>query len=200
LALDSILRHFPEIEIALVDHREIKVDVKRGTFFCEDGISWLVENMNRGDAADLIIPAIPVHMVAEWLKKKSDGHFSLVPAPFPKYLMTRIPHPLQNGNSQVYVSHADFLCPDNCGEPESFCSYTGEERKEDMFRLLADLEDTGCTFLVVRSYQLFPGVGGIYPTDMWNLLDSAHDFLDKPLLVATACRCHGVIDCLQFGF
>ncbi len=198
LALESILRHLPEVEITLIDSRATGVDVKGVTFFCEDGINWLVKNLEREGAPDMIIPAIPVHMVAEWMKEKSDGNATLAPAPFPKHLLTRIPHSLQNGDSQAYVSHADFLCPENCGEPELYCSYTGEERKEDMFRLLADLKDTGCTVLVVRSYQLFPGVGGIYPEDMWSLLDSAHNFLDKPLLVATACRCHGVVDCLQY--
>lgn len=198
LAVESIARHLPEAEIFLVDKRAIEVDIRRVTVFGEDGISWLAENMSRENAPDMVIPAIPVHMVAEWLKKKSKGKYTMTPASFPKHLMTRMPHPIQNGDSQVYVSHADFLCPDNCGEPESFCSHTGKERGEDMFRLLENLKDTGCTALVVRSHQLFPGVGGIYPADMWHLLDGAHNFPGKPLLIATACRCHGVVDCLQF--
>lgn len=199
LAMESIVRHIPEVEITLVDKRVIEVDGKAVTSFCGDGVSWLAENMGRDDSPDMVIPAIPVHMLAEWLKTKSEGSYSIVPAPFPKHLMTRLPHPIQNGHSQVYVSHADFLCPDNCGEPELFCSYTGKERGEDMFRLLGKLKDTGCMSLVVRSYQLFPGVGGIYPGDMWRLLDSAYRFPDQPLLIATACRCHGVVDCLQFA-
>jgi len=178
LALESIVRHLPEVEIT--------------------GVSWFAENMSRENAPDMVIPAIPAHVAAEWLKTKSCRNYNIAPAPFPKDLLTRLPHPIQNSDSQVYVSHADFLCPDNCGEPELFCSYTGKERGEDMFRLLENIKGTSCMSIVVRSYQLYPGVGGIYPEDMWSLLDSVHKSPGKPLLVATACRCHGVVDCLQF--
>ncbi len=198
LTLESIRHHLPEVEITLVDKRSMEIDIRGITFFCEDGVSWLAENMGEDNSPDMVIPAIPVHMVAEWLKIKNIRSYNIASVSFPKHLLTRLPHPIQNGDNQVYVSHADFLCPDNCGEPELFCTYTGEERGEDMFRLLENFNDKECTSFVVRSYQLYPGVGGIYPEDMWNLLESVHNSPNRPLLISTACRCHGVVDSLQF--
>lgn len=198
LALESVRSNLPKVEITMIDSRQIETETMGVTHLCEDGIDWLVENLKRDGVVDMIIPAIPIHMVAEWLKKKRSGVHTIAPASFPDHFLTGLPNLVQNGKSQVYVSHADFLCPDNCGEPELLCSYTGEARGEDMFRLLENLHDADCKPLVIRSYQLFPGVGGIYPGDMWSLLDNAHRSLDKTLLISTACRCHGVVDCLQF--
>jgi len=198
LALERISRHLPEVEITLVDNRVQVVAVERVSVVCEEGISWLAENMLREETADMIIPALPVHMVAEWLKLRSGAHYEVSTVPLPEQLVARLPHPITNGDSQLYLSHADFFCPDNCGEPELFCTYTGEERAENMFHLLENIDELPYVPFVVRSYQLFPGVGGIYPGDMWNLLDRLHNFLNKPLLIATACRCHGVVDGLKF--
>ena len=67
-----------------------------------------------------------------------------------------------------------------------------------MFDLIGKLDYSPFIPLVIRSYQLLPGVGGVYPGDMWDLLDCLPAFSGRPLLLATACRCHGVVDGLQF--
>jgi len=198
LALQRILRRWPEVEITLVDNR-VRVSVTgKVTCINEEGIDWLVKNMVRDDGSvDMIIPSLPVHMAAEWLKEKSIKNYSVLPASLPESLLLKFPNPIQNGSSQVYVSHADFFCPDNCGEPEVVCSHTGRARGENMFQLLSNIGDSAFVPLIVRSYQLCPGVGGIYPKDMWKLLDFAQSSLNRSLLIATACRCHGVVDGLQ---
>lgn len=198
LALERIIRYLPDVEITLVDNRVKLAAAAGATVVCEEGISWLADNMQREETVDMIIPSLPVHMVAEWLKLKSSTNYEVSAVPLPEHLVARLPNPIKNGDSQLYLSHADFLCPDNCGEPELFCTYTGKERAEDMFHLLANIDELPYIPFVVRSYQLLPGVGGIYPKDMWNLLDRVNNCLDKPLLIATACRCHGVLDGLQF--
>ena len=199
LALERIIHHLPQVEITLVDVRAQVTGAEGVAVVCEEGISWLAGNMQREETADMIIPSLPVHMVAEWLKLKNSANYEVSAVPLPQHLVARLPNSIKNGDSQLYISHADFLCPDNCGEPEYFCTYTGEERAEDMFHILANIDGSPYVPLVVRSYQLFPGGGGIYPEDMWNILDRLHNFMNKPLLIATACRCHGVVDGLQFG-
>lgn len=198
LALERIIRCFPQVEITLVDVRAQVTGAEGVTVVCEEGISWLADNMQREETADMIIPCLPVHMVAEWMKLKISANYEVSAVPLPTHLVARLPSPIKNGESQLYLSHAEFLCPDNCGEPEIFCTSTGKERAEDMFHLLANIDELPYIPFVVRSYQLLPGVGGIYPEDMWNLLDRVHNCLNKPLLIATACRCHGVLDGLRF--
>jgi hypothetical protein len=198
LALDRVGHHLPGVEITLVDNRQ-EVEAARGvTVVYGDGISWLVDHMRREDAPDMVIPSLPVHMVAEWLKLRCYKKYKASAVSLPDRLAAALPHPMRDGDSRLYLSHADFLCPDNCGEPELICTHTGRKREENMFDLIGKLDYPPFTSLVIRSYQLLPGVGGIYPVDMWDLLDCLPAFFGRPLLLATACRCHGVADGLQF--
>ncbi len=193
LALKHTARHLPRAEITVIDKSEKLekfpgVEAVRG-----DGVSWLVQHLSRDSDVDLIIPAIPVHVVAGWLKLVAGRQYKVSSATVPESYVAELPNVMAGGDSTVYVSHADFLCPDNCGEPEKFCTVTGKPRSEDMFRLL---ERAGA--LVIRSHQLYPGVGGIYPKDLWALYDRIAGLPAEPILVATACRCHGVVDGLLF--
>ncbi|MBW1636681.1 MAG: potassium transporter [Deltaproteobacteria bacterium] len=198
LALKRIRHHLPRVKITLVDSRP-DIAVEEGvTVVHEDGISWLAENLQREGTADMVIPSLPVHMVAEWLKVKGGKRWRISAVPLPDDLVAILPHPLRNGDSRLYISHADFLCPDNCGEPELICTYTGREREENLFDLVGRLDFPPFTPLVIRSYQLLPGVGGIYPEDMWDLLDNLPGLSGRFLLITTACRCHGVVDGLRF--
>ena len=194
ISCKRIVSHFPHSDVTVVDNVLEVHELAGVTTVLEDGISWLVRNLKREESVDVIIPAIPLHVIVEWLKEKCAGKYLVSSWPLPSKYLSQLPHPMRNGDSTVYVSHADFLCPDNCAEPESFCTYTGEKRAKDMFRLLQDMNVDGANSLVVRSYQLLPGVGGIYPQDLWNLLDRVETMDTEPLIIATACRCHGVVD------
>ena len=68
LALDRIGHYLPWVEITLVDNRQEVEAVGGVTVVHGDGISWLVDHLRRGDAPDMVIPSLPVHMVAEWFK------------------------------------------------------------------------------------------------------------------------------------
>lgn len=193
LAIKHTVRNLPRAEITVIDTSEELEKFSGVAIVRGDGISWLVQHLRRDSDVDLIIPAIPVHVVAQWLKLVAGRQYKVSPATVPESFMAELPNVMAGSDSTVYVSHADFLCPDNCGEPEQFCTVTGKPRGEDMFRLL---ESAGA--LVVQSHQLYPGVGGVYPQDLWALHDRILKLPAEPVLVATACRCHGVVDGLLF--
>ena len=50
--------------------------------------------------------------------------------------------------------------------------------------------------MVIRSHQLGPGIGGYRPEQLFELLDRV-ERSKGPLLIGTACRCHGVITGLE---
>ncbi|WP_457575492.1 potassium transporter [Desulfomarina sp.] len=193
LALKQTARNFPQAEITVVDKNREPDNFPGAVVVREDGISWLVRHLNRGSDVDLIIPAVPVHVVARWLEQMADRQYKVFHAAVPQSFVAELPNVMAGGDNTVYVSHADFLCPDNCGEPEKFCTVTGKPRGEDMFRLL---DRAGA--LVIQSHQLYLGVGGVYPEDLWALYDRILKLPSEPVLVATACRCHGVVDGLLF--
>lgn len=194
IACKRIVSHFPYADVTVVDNMSELRELTGVTTVFEDGVSWLARKLKRKNSVDMIVPAIPLHVVVEWVKEKRAGICSVSPWPLPGNYLSQLPHPMCNGDSTVYVSHADFLCPDNCAEPDFFCTYSGQKRANDMFRLLQDMNVDGANSLVIRSYQLLPGVGGIYPQDLWNLLDRVETMNNQPLIIATACRCHGVVD------
>ena len=98
---------------------------------------------------------------------------------------------------ELYLSRARHLCPDDCAEPE-VCPVTGESRDLPLHQELASLHLAGYEIRVIPSQQLAPGVGGYPP---WRLLDLARDMgaLKGNVLIATACRCHGVMHGLAQG-
>jgi hypothetical protein len=97
----------------------------------------------------------------------------------------------------LYASIATFRCPDNCDEPVDCCTVTGEPRLANLFDVFRRIEIGGYLIQVVRSYQLAPGVGGYQLSILWRLLEEVRS-TEKDVLIATACRCHGVINALRW--
>ncbi len=193
-AFVQIRRYFPEAAVTVVDNSSEVEEFGNVAIVCEDGINWLVAHLRRDSEVDMIIPAIPVHVVGEWLKRKWFRKYLFSPASLPRSFIEKLPNPIFAGENMVYVSHADFICPDNCAEPASMCSFTGRKRGRDMFRLLREFRVAGTSPLVVRSHQLLPGVGGIHPRDLWGLADRIDLQPGSFYIICTACRCHGVVE------
>ncbi len=112
---------------------------------------------------DLIIPAIPVHVAAAWLKLNIKHVFHASPLPILDSWIGRLPHAMRGAAGQAFVSHADFVCPDNCPEPANVCTHTGRPRPMDLFRLLARVDVDDVLPIVIRSRQLLPRRRGHFP-------------------------------------
>ncbi|PID41004.1 MAG: potassium transporter [Proteobacteria bacterium] len=204
LAVERIACGIPDASMTVLDSRRPAIDYideEKATLIREDGISWLVSRFRADAPVDMIVPAIPVHLVFEWLKAKLSDKFDFTPIQIPAGWLDSFPNPMPGNTGQVYVSHANFICPDNCPEPEAICTHTGKPRPMDLFRLLAGLDFDGLTPIVIRSHQLLPGVGGILPTELMNALVNALNWGrssdHRILMIATACRCHGVVDFIR---
>ena len=196
IAVERITRHIPHATIIAVDKNPATIG-GHGITICEDGIEWLNAMFDQDSPVDMIVPAIPVHVAAEWMKLNLKHTYDIIPLGIPDSWLSRMPHALRGTTGQAFVSHADFLCPDNCPEPEKMCTHTGKPRPPDMFRLLETLDVNDATPIVIRSYQLLPGIGGIYPTDLMSALDTVCKKSQQTVMIATACRCHGVVDFMR---
>ena len=164
-------------------------------FVCSDGVEWLVQQSVSDSALTKIIPVIPVHLAAEWLKQKLTADGGVVSSEsIPESLVHQLPHPMRLGSDKIVISYADFICPDSCAEPEDICSYTQEQRPQPLYEVLEKMDCGDFLSLIVRSKQFAPGVGGFYLKDLCDLLIRARSLPDVPLLLATACKCHGVLD------
>ncbi|RLB99354.1 MAG: potassium transporter [Deltaproteobacteria bacterium] len=200
LALQRLGRRHPDAAITVVDQAPGfgRDPAFRGCETVEaDGVDYLVEAMQAKTAADWIVPAMPIHVAWRWMKKDliAAGR-RVVDLPGPEAAAARVPHPLRGDHGQLYASNADFICPDDCPEPERFCTVTGKPRPVVMFAHLAALRIPGFAAVVVRSRQLAPGVGGYRPAELRQAQAAALAAADAVLL-ATACKCHAVIDAFR---
>ena len=197
IAVERIIRHIPHATIIVVDQKSSTMDGKDITTIREDGIEWLNRRLDPNASVDLIIPAIPVHVAADWLKLNLKHLFHIHPLPIQDSWLTRLPHAMRGTAGQVFVSHADFICPDNCPEPVNICTHTGKPRPMDLFRLLARFDADDLLPIIIRSHQLLPGVGGIYPAELLSALETVCNNSHRAMMIATACRCHGVVEFMR---
>lgn len=195
LAVQRIRRHIVGAEIIVIDEKSRQLDVDLQV--CADGVAWLGTNLRTSSDVDMVIPAIPVHVAAEWLRNRLSTAWKVEGLAARKEWVADLPNVMGGRIGQYYVSHADFICPDNCPEPEGMCTYTKKPRPVDLFRLLESVGGSGLIPIVIRSYQLLPGVGGLLPEDMFAALEKVPNRSGQPFMVATACRCHGVVDFMQ---
>ncbi len=197
IAVERITRHIPHATLTVVDQKPSTMDGTDIATIREDGIKWLNRTLVPNASVDLIIPAIPIHVAVDWLKLKLRHLFYINPLPIQDSWLTRLPHAMRGKAGQAFVSHADFICPNNCPEPANVCTHTGKPRPMDLFWLLSKFDLDDVLPIVIRSHQLLPGVGGIYPADLISALDAVRNHSHRPMMIATACRCHGVVDFMR---
>lgn len=162
----------------------------------KDAIDFLVDHSGLGH--EWIVPAVPIHLAFAWLCRQLAKEGSVTQLSVPAAIESQVPNPLRAESGALYTSFATFRCPDNCNEPAEICTVTGKTREANLFDLIGNAEVQDYEIRVLRSHQLAPGVGGYQLSALWRLLEDVQWAAEK-ILVATACRCHGVIDALRFN-
>ncbi|MFH1351327.1 MAG: potassium transporter [Pseudomonadota bacterium] len=198
LAYRRLSKSNKERHFVLVDPlREnlLQCDESNTTLEEADGIDFLEKHLDAGNKPDWIIPALPVHLAAEWFLVRL-GTEKLRRIPLPPNIDLLLPNPIRGPEGNIYVSHAEFRCPDDCAEPRDICTVTGKPRKKNMFEILGDIQLPPFQSLNIRSHQLGPGIGGYRADHLLDLLAQVEQARGH-LLVSTACRCHGVITGLE---
>ena len=196
MAADRLTGKIKNLHFVLVDLEAEKLHGAGGpgrTLIRSDGAAYLAEHLPKGEKQhpDWIVPAVPIHLAAEW-RLLDQGNKNLQRIPIPTEMDPLLPHPLRAEDGNIFVSHADFLCPDDCAEPRNTCTFTGKPRKQNMFELLRDIRFPPWESLVIRSHQLGPGVGGYRTQELFDLAAQIEK-IPTPILLSTACRCHGVM-------
>lgn len=199
MAVERLTRANPESNITLVDQNPQVLQGLTGraiTRIHADGIQFLVENLTGSDQPEWIVAAIPIHVAFEWIRIKLSPMLEIKRIQIPAAVIARLPNALQSEQGTVYTSNAAFVCPDDCPDPAQFCIYTGQPRPCNLHEELEALPSDEFESIVVRSHQLLPGVGGCQPIDLFRTLNRVKAAA-KPILLSTACRCHGVMDAFR---
>ena len=194
-AAKALSRKNKSAEITVIEKNSelcSKIEMYNFKTVCMDGIEYLDQNLKSIDYPDWVIPAIPLHVAYEWVRLKIKDRYILKTIPVPEGVITSLPNVFKGKRYEIYMSIADFICPDNCPEPEELCTHTGKQRPFTLYKKLESIQYDNFRSIVVRSRQLSPGIGGYSPGDLFNALDLIKAST-IPVLLSTACRCHGVM-------
>jgi hypothetical protein len=198
LALARILQLKKDSQVLIVDRdrRSLRELGEKGVEIIEqDAIDFLLERSGQGP--EWVVPAIPIHVAFAWLCRRLGREGRVKPLPVPSIVDHQVPNPMREEANVLYASIATFRCPDNCDEPVDCCTVTGEPRLANLFDVFRRIEIEGYLIQVIRSHQLAPGVGGYQLSILWRLLEEVRS-RERDVLIATACRCHGVINALRW--
>ncbi len=190
LACERLRAANPGASICVVDRREVAVSPDAETVTA-DAMAFLHDNL-QPQAAAWIVPAVPIHLAYAWLAGRLQRERNFKPHAVPQGLLPLLPNPCFGPDGQVYLSNADFRCPDDCPEPKSICTHTGQPRPRVMHTYLAGLVFGAYTSIVMRSVQLAPGVGGYQSATLLEGLDQVRA-KSGDFLFSTACKCHAVM-------
>lgn len=198
-AVREIIKTRPASRCVIVDAHSADQIPKSSIFIKEDAVSWLAKHLHEITEVDTIVPAVPLHLAAEWLKIVLVQTGCTVRAEnIPETVLSTLPNCYQISPSVAALSYADFLCPENCPEPEGYCTITKEKRTVAMYELLKQCDFPTPPY-VIRSCQLAPGVGGYRKQELLQLLHHAQLQQHSTIFVATSCKCHGIVSGLRFS-
>jgi hypothetical protein len=194
-AVEALRASDPNGNILVVDKEPLRNLPSDIEIICADGIDWFTEHFVPDACVDKIIPALPLHLAADWIKKKlANEHHAIRSEEILDEHLYHFPHPMRISASRIVMSHADFICPPNCSEPNDICTYTQKRRPISLHHILEIIQMRNFVPLIVQSRQFASGVGGYFPEDLWYLFEHTQRIPGTPLLIGTACKCHGIVD------
>ncbi len=200
IALAELTRLYPTAHIRVIDCKPLKDIPENIEVITCDAVEWLARFCTSDVADTVIIPALPIHLAAEWLKKKlTEQQAEVNTINISPDLLGGLPNPLHLKEGQIAISYADFICPSNCPEPESTCTYTGKPRPTPLYTVLQKADVGADKTYVIRSQQIAPGVGGFRAEVLLNLFNDIKKISEGTLYIGTTCKCHGIVDRLYYS-
>jgi hypothetical protein len=200
LAAERLTRRFKDAEFLVIDERSDRLAALTGELGVKTAEADAIPYLSSRPLDDTlwIVPAVPVHAAFLWLLHGTALSSRAVSLAVPASVDSQVPNPYRVPDGTVYASYATFICPDACSEPEERCTHTGEPRLGNLFDDLSRISVPGFHITVLRSWQLAPGVGGYTARQLRQL---GHNVLEREgaHIIATSCRCHGVINALKWA-
>jgi hypothetical protein len=199
-AFRRLRRRFPDADITIVEPRYAgpPEDLGAVRWHAGGGIAFLLKHplIDEDGVSPWIVPALPHHLAYEWLAARLREHGVFNPCAVPEKVIPQLPNTFKGPEGQVYMSRADFICPENCNEPKHKCPVTGKPRPYRLYDHLGRIESESYRSVVVRSFQLAPGVGGFRGRQLTAILSAVQNLPGK-YLVSTASKCHGVMHAFE---
>ncbi len=180
----------PNCEVVKVFNLKKSDKIKsKGKYFIQGDLSKVLEVLEIVKP-EFVFPTAPIHIAAELARIK----FNLKPwSEEVDRILTGLPMRVvvSCGTGTITVSYnRDSICLENCSSPD-VCPVTKLKKPCPMYELIRFAYPNA---FVLISQQLKPGLGAILGGDLIEFLKWAED--KDRFVVATSCKCHGVITAL----
>ncbi|TXT67610.1 MAG: hypothetical protein BAJALOKI1v1_40011 [Promethearchaeota archaeon] len=214
IASKIINTHFQELKLLLANFDR---NSQNSIVFFENNII-IINELLKKIKFEWIIPVIPLHLTALIVKNfLSSCNIELVPDGKRCITATKRINPALLLDSLLqenilYLSYAkqNEVCPDNCAGPSQYCPNFDREKPITLTNYLKKIFNVSNNInlsqerrevnIVLHSYQLLPGLGGLKGGEIEEVLAKINKHLDLlrknnfRLLIATSCNCHGVVN------
>jgi hypothetical protein len=169
-----------------------------------DAARVLSKALRIGFRPEIVVPAIPKHFTAYFLKQELEarGH-KVIPAPHALEEVLRLfPRDLvlsASAESAMFTSSYmpyQFKCTIPCAQP-NICPVTGRFKSKPMFELIRNALRSVDMALVLESRKISEFSGGFDFNELWSFIRELEAGATKEglvLAIATACKCHGVVN------
>ena len=158
-----------------------------------DGVEWLSRGNGNVLRGEWLVPTLPVHLVFQWLLAVLGRRARQVEVP--ARAVADLPGLMETRDKGYTASLAQGLCPSDCDERKG-CAWT--RAQPYTLPQALSLRSRKWPLELVRSRALAPGLGG-YPRSVLERLKNNLESRQGRVMVATACRCHGVIHALELN-
>jgi hypothetical protein len=199
LAVERLARQDREAALWVVDRDPAALAAACGEtqgvqVIAQDAVAFLREHLTKYPW-DWLIPMVPVHVAHAYLAADPRVAREWQAVAVPEAVGAGVKVARRGPQGELFLSRAQYRCPDDC-QAGPVCAVSGESREPPLHEELAALALPGFHLKMVASRQLAPGVGGYPPGELLTLARTLADCRTK-VLIATACRCHGVVHGLK---
>ncbi|HEX7051545.1 MAG TPA: hypothetical protein VF188_15165 [Longimicrobiales bacterium] len=179
----------------------------------DDFLDRYLEGLPIDSADQLVTPPFTPHLALAWIlrrlrQERPDAHWRL--EPFRRFPGT--PFERQAEGGPLVVSHADWICPVHCVEPE-VCPKTRGDRYWDLDRTVRQfataLADGGQPVEQIHLFHCHHVAFGVGAYPAAAVVRALHEILDdgsprsertpRRFLVGTISHCHGALHLLSSG-
>ena len=175
----SILRQKSDVPILIVDKDAQSLSEIEGDSVEKiqgDGINFMVKSIPFLAPSNTIIPAVPIHLAFEWLKRYLHEDFRIKQIEMPEEIKPFLPHTWPGNEGSLLIR---------------------ERRETPLYELLSKIALSNHWVHIIRSHQLAPGLGGYKTEDLKNLVDKVREQGAGQWLIGTACKCHGTVTAMK---
>lgn len=194
--------------ILVVDHnprcpvREQLGDASGVAFVCAEWSDFLIDYVPQASPDAQLVPApLAPHVLADWLEgalRRAFPQVRIERAPLPGPL--GLPYDVVDAGANRYLSHAAWVCPPTCIEPE-ICPAIRGPRDWELGETVT--RRTEAPLLLFRCLHFVYGVGTIPIATLVQALDAVGQTLrarrEAAFGVVTASHCHGVATLLRLA-